>query len=168
MVQLYTGDGKGKTTAAVGLCVRAVSAGLRVLFVQFLKSGTSAELAGLKQLGVAVPEGRPFPSFADPSDKEGMERLRANQSGLFEQSAALAGQFDLAVFDEILVAVSMGLVPEQALLAFAEKEGGRRELVFTGRGATGRLMDTADYVSEVKMRKHPYEKGVAARRGIEF
>ena len=168
MVQIYTGDGKGKTTAAVGLCVRAASAGLQVLFVQFLKGGASSELEGLRRLGVTVPEGHPFLGFADPSDEAGMERLRADQRRLLEESAAQAGQFELVVFDEVLVAVHLGLVPEEALLDFLSKEGERRELVFTGRGATARLMDAADYVSEVVMRKHPYTKGAAARKGIEF
>ena len=169
MVHIYTGDGKGKTTAATGLCVRAVSAGLRVLFVQFLKSGTSSERKGLKQLGVVVPEGRPFPGFADPSDKKGMSRLKENQSALLQESIQWAEDYDLVVLDEVLVAVSMDLVPEEALLAFIKSAGQQKELVLTGRGATDTLMAEADYVSEVTMRKHPYlTKGQPARKGIEF
>ena len=169
MVQIYTGDGKGKTTAAVGLCVRVASAGLRVLFVQFLKSGTSSELDGLKKLGVTVPLGRPFPGFADPSDSAGMERLRENQTALFEESVQQAQQYDLVVLDEVLVAAGMGLVPEERLLSLAAQQGQDRELVFTGRGATDRLMEAADYVSEVVMHRHPYvTKGLQARKGIEY
>lgn len=165
MLHIYTGDGKGKTTAAAGLSVRASSAGLRVLFAQFLKDETSAERKGLAALGVTVLGGFPFVGFL--TDEGQKAAAKKNAEALFAAVNARADQFDLVVLDEVLAALSLGLIERDALLAFIEKMRDR-ELVLTGRDADKQLCGLADYVTEMKCLKHPYEKGLPAREGIEF
>lgn len=166
-VHIYTGDGKGKTTAALGLILRAVGAGWKALLVQFLKKGEFSEVKGLRMLGDRVDilqfgTGmfvRGKPSALDISNAE---------NGLSRTGELLAtGAYDLVVLDEINVAVRMGLVDEDAVLELIAARPDDVELILTGRGATDGLQARADLVTECRMIKHYYQKGLGARLGIE-
>lgn len=169
MIHIYTGDGKGKTTAAIGLCVRALGAGLRVFFAQFMKDGTSSEIAFLRQ---CAPER--FHCFCrgsgkfiyGPPAKEEIERAAQTLEALV--SALKSGSFDLVFADEIFGALHAKLLTEQDILALTESRTGATELILTGRNAPQALLDRADLVSEIFCRKHYYTKGRPALKGIEF
>ena len=167
MIHIYTGDGKGKTTAACGMALRAAGKGMRVLVVQFLKDGKSGEICAFenfKNITVMVAETQGF--LWDMTEKEKEETKSAHEN-LFETAIAKANDFDVVVFDEILGAISAGMIDETAVLEFL-KTGPEPEIVLTGRDAGEKMIELADYVSEIKCVKHPMEKGVPARQGIEY
>lgn len=166
LVHLYWGDGKGKTTAAIGLAVRALGRGLRVAIVQFLKDGGSGELAPLRRLGAAVYSGMSGTKFVFQMTEEEKAKARTLHTELLRQ--ALAGPCDLLVLDEACAACQLEMV-DQALLqkAVLERPAGR-EVVLTGRDPADWMLQAADYATEMRCHKHPYEQGVAARRGVEF
>lgn len=166
-VQVYTGDGKGKTTAAIGLAVRAAGAGYRVYIGQFLKKGHYSEITALERFGdrIAVAQfGTGRFVVGQPDDAERQSAAK----GLAALKAAMAsGDYDVVIMEEANMAVAFGLIQEADLLAaIAEKSAGV-ELVITGRGATDAVMAAADLVTEMKAVKHYFAKGVAARPGIE-
>jgi cob(I)alamin adenosyltransferase len=167
--QIYTGDGKGKTTAAVGLAVRAAGNGLGVFMGQFIKDMEYGEVSVLRGLpGVEVVlfgtgEGCFIGREPGPGDaaaaQEGVRRIR---------DAMLSGRYDLVIADEINVAFSLGLLSEDDLLSLAEGRPGDVELVFTGRGAPQCCLDRADLITEMRELRHYYaQKGLEARAGIE-
>lgn len=168
LVHIYTGAGKGKTTASVGLAVRAVGAGMRVAFVQFVKGGReSSELASLRRLGVVVTR----PATASSGLMRGAATqcdAEAAEAALAATRAALAGGFDLVVLDEACVAAAKGLVDPAELAAGIRDRAAHVEVVLTGRGAPSELLELADYISELQLHRHPYERGVRARKGIEY
>lgn len=169
MVQIYCGDGKGKTSAAVGLAVRATGAGLSVLFAQFLKTGDSAELAALRRLGsvdVALPA-RSFGFVWTLSDAK-KDQMCEVYDGFWRELMERAAGYDVFVADELLDAINLGLVDGQEVLAWLRGRPVGLEAVLTGRDPAPELVELADYVSEVKKVKHPFDRGVAARRGIEY
>jgi len=166
-VQVYTGDGKGKTTAALGLALRAAGAGLRVYIGQFIKNADYSELRILRRLADAITIEQyglgcmliHAPTAAD---------IDAARRGLAAIDAALtAGTFDLVIADEINVACALGLLDERDLLGLMARRPPAVELVLTGRGAPAPVLDRADLVTEMRSVKHYYERGVPARRGIE-
>jgi len=165
MLHLYWGNGKGKTTAAMGLALRALGHGRRVVIVQFLKDGTSGEIAPLRAAGAAVyacPNAK-FTWLMDEADKAAAREASARALG-----QALAEPFDLLVLDEACAALKSGILDEALLrraVAFA-KNG--REVVLTGRDPAPWLQDAADYSTEMRAHKHPYADGVAAREGVEY
>ena len=168
MIHLYCGDGKGKTTAACGLALRMRGAGGRVLFVQFFKSGRSSEIAMLERCGIdtlfpAVHYGR----FRMLNDSQ-KEEIAAEYTRMLTKIAAQAASYDLIVLDEAVSASRHGALPLAPLLTFLKEEGSRREIVLTGREPLPQLAEAADYQTEMRKIKHPYEKGVKARKGIEF
>ena len=170
LVMVYTGDGKGKTTAALGLVLRAVGHGFRAKIIQFMKGDESyGEVQAVRSYlpGVEL-EQHGLPTFVDPNSPA-REDLELSARGMEAARAAVeSGEYDLVVLDEINVAVSFGLVPEGAVLDLLEKRPTWVDLVLTGRGATRRVMEAADMVSEVKEIKHHYQAGVEARAGIEY
>ena len=165
MLHLYWGNGKGKTTAAMGLALRALGHGRRVVIVQFLKGGTSGEIAPLRAAGAAVyacPNAK-FTWLMDEADKAAAREASARALG-----QALAEPFDLLVLDEACAALKSGILDEALLrraVAFA-KNG--REVVLTGRDPAPWLQDAADYSTEMRAHRHPYADGVAAREGVEY
>ncbi|NLL64879.1 MAG: cob(I)yrinic acid a,c-diamide adenosyltransferase [Clostridiaceae bacterium] len=169
---IYCGDGKGKTTACVGLSVRAASHGLRVLFCQFLKSGTSGELSVLKTLPtVEVISGEPINRFSWEMTEEEKQITRDfNDARLQEISARMKqNEFDLVVLDEVIGTIGAGLVDINVLLKLIEEKPATCELVMSGRNPAEELLEVADYVSEIMARKHPFEtSGITGRKGIEF
>lgn len=169
MVQIYCGDGKGKTSAAVGLAVRAAGAGLSVLFAQLLKTGDSAELAALRRIGgidVALPA-QSFGFVWTLSDAEKVQ-MREVYAAFWRELAERAEGYDAFVADELLDAINLGLIDGQEVLAWLRGRPVGLEAVLTGRDPAPELVELADYVSEVQKVKHPFDRGVAARRGIEY
>ena len=167
MIHIYTGDGKGKTTAACGMALRAAGRGMRVLVVQFLKSGNSGEICAFENFsGITVMSAETKGFLWDMSEEEKQE-TKSEHEKLFKTAAERALDFDVVVFDEILGAISAGMIDETKVIEFL-KTGPELEIVLTGRDASEKLIELADYVSEIKCIKHPMEKGVPARRGIEY
>jgi cob(I)alamin adenosyltransferase len=169
MIHIYCGDGKGKTTAALGLILRHVGAGGKAVLAQFLKSTPTGELAALEKLGVPVYRNElPHGFFPDMSD-EMKAKVRVMHDRTLTEAARLArsNECSLLVLDELSPALSLGLVDREAALALLDDHG-NAELVITGRGPDEELLARADYVTEMKLVKHPYEKGAKARKGIEF
>ncbi|MDR3116149.1 MAG: cob(I)yrinic acid a,c-diamide adenosyltransferase [Treponema sp.] len=176
LIHLYIGDGKGKTTAAVGLSVRAAGRDKQVLFAQFLKSSFTGELGSLEKLGVRVIRSTLALGFTHQMNEETRARCKAEQRQILEKiRAALYGETrepgigepDLVVLDEALDAVNTGMLDEGDLRSLVETKAPALELVLTGRNPPLWLLDAADYVSEIKKIKHPYDRGIPARLGIE-
>lgn len=164
MLHLYWGDGKGKTTAAMGLALRALGHGQNVTVVQFLKDGSSGEIALLRRCGASV-HACPNAKFTWLMTDDERAAARANNTAALR--AALAEPFDLLVLDEACAACQNGLVEEE-LLKQAAAAGKGREVVFTGRKPADWMQAAADYSTEMRAVKHPYTQGVAAREGVEF
>ncbi len=166
-IQIYTGDGKGKTTAALGLALRAAGAGLKVYIAQFIKSGDTSEIKALgrhsdritiEQFGLGrFIKGEPSPQDIEAA-RQGMRAIR---------SALASGDYQVVVMEEANVAAACGLFAVDEILAVMAEKPVDVELVVTGRGADPRVIDRADLVTEMKAVKHYYQAGVAARTGIE-
>lgn len=166
MIQVYYGDGKGKTTAAVGAAVRALGAGWRVRFVQFLKNGDSSEVAVLRRAGVDYSHSpEPYALFSSP-EGEARKRLAAAYATLLAQVGQQAADFELIVLDEVLDALDMGLLDGDALLALLNDTS--CEWVLTGHTLPPAVAAVADYVTHMVAERHPYAHGTPARRGVEF
>lgn len=168
-VQIYTGNGKGKTTAALGLSLRAVGRGLRVCFFQFIKGGGpyGEQMAAekLAPLFTIIQTGRP----GWVNTKDITEDRRLAQEALQKATGLLtSGTFDLFVCDEIIGAAGFGLVDCEQILELIRLKPERTELVLTGRNADPRLVEAADLVTEMREIKHYYKAGVTARAGIEM
>ncbi len=174
MIHVYHGEGKGKTTAAMGLALRAAASGKKVLVCQFLKDGSSGEIRLLKNLGeVRVLHDEPPIKFSFRMNDEERAASRAqhdkNLAACVE--ALRAGDADLVVLDEALGALSCELLdPELVKQALDQARGAEDgpELVLTGRNPPQFVLDAADYVTQMACERHPYQQGVPARRGIEF
>jgi len=175
LVQIYTGDGKGKTTAAFGLALRAAGQGNKVLIYQFLKPPTidigerfalqlGAVRIRVESLDVAWDMAK---SLDD--EKAGAE-MRAAISEVLERIAETAEKrfYDCIILDEIVFCLSKGLAKLEDVKNIIDRRDSRVEIVLTGRGATDELIAMADLVTEMKNIKHPFDKGISARRGIEF
>ena len=167
-VQIYTGNGKGKTTAALGLALRAVGRGLTVCIIQFIKGGgpygehfAAERLAPLLTI---IATGRPGWVNRDNPDPED---VRLAREALQRAEEALAGGYDLVILDEVIGAVGFGLLSVDDLLALMARRPATVELVLTGRNADERLIAAADLVTEMREVKHYYRAGVPSRVGIE-
>jgi cob(I)alamin adenosyltransferase len=169
LVHLYCGDGKGKTTAAVGLTVRAAGAGKRVLFTQFFKPGNSSEIAVLRTLpNVTTCHADTVQGFFRSMSPAQRAQAARDYTALLRDVLARAAEFDLLVLDEAVSACNHGVIPEAELLDFLDRRPETTEVVLTGREPSEALLARADYVTEMCKRRHPFDAGVAARRGIEF
>jgi cob(I)alamin adenosyltransferase len=167
-VQVYTGNGKGKTTAALGLGLRASGDGLMVFMLQFMKGRRYSEIDAIENIDnfTIVQHGRDeFVSKKDPARididlaLDGFEKAK---------EVLLSGEYDLVILDELNVAVDFGLIPLDDALKLIKDKPEHVELVLTGRGAPEEFMELADLVTEMREIKHFYQKGVEARKGIEF
>ena len=169
MIHLYYGDGKGKTTAGVGLAVRAAGAGMRVLFAQFFKDGSSSEIRVLSSLpGVeTVHPGLHYGRWRTMNDGQRAE-IGESYRAMFAGIASRAADFDLVVLDEAVSAYGYGVLDRSAVTDFLRAEGQNREIVLTGRNPAPELLALADYATEMRKEKHPFDSGVTARRGVEY
>ena len=169
LIHVYAGEGQGKTSAAVGLATRARGAGLSVLLAQLFKEEPS-EIKSLKKLAVkCVHYSLTHPYFKKYSDKALEEKAKGCQD-FVEKAFKLArkDKYDVLILDEIGPALSYALITSDALASLIEAKPRKTELVLTGRGIPDSIMELADYVTELTLKKHPYNQGVLARKGIDF
>jgi cob(I)alamin adenosyltransferase len=169
LVQIFTGDGKGKTSAAIGAAVRALGQGLRVYIGFFMKGGyPSGERSILSRLDNVTVESFGTGGFVDRADIKPEEKEQAKRGLAAAHKALLSGNYDLVVLDELNVAVAWGLVELDEVLKLIDARPGGVELIITGRQADSKLIKAADLVTEMLKIKHPYDEGVKARKGIEY
>lgn len=174
LVLVHTGEGKGKTTAAIGLAVRAWGNGFRILILQFIKgSWKYGELAALKALAEIDGRIEIRPSgigFTRKATAEEMTTHRKKAQAALQEAASemTSGQWDMIVLDEINYALKFGLLEEQEVLELLSQKPTDLHLVLTGRDALPAVIDRADLVTEMKLIKHPFQKGIRAQKGIEF
>ena len=173
LVHVYTGDGKGKTTAALGMAFRAAGWGLKTLFIQFIKGGFRyGELASAEGMGKLIeirPLGRGFiKDCTSPADCP-EDRAAAEDALGIAQGELAVGDHALVVLDEVLYALKLELIDPARVAEAVRARAKGVEVVMTGRGPVpDELLDLADYVTEMKAHKHPYDSGIKARKGVEF
>ena len=168
-VQIYTGGGKGKTTAALGLAMRAAGAGLRVFMGEFIKEMEYGEIGILRDRFPEVDVELFGIEAGCIIDREvSAEDIEAAKAGLARvREVLMSGDYDVVILDELTIPVSMGLLDEDEVVALMDGKPEGTELVITGRGATEKMIGHADLVTEMKEIKHYYRQGVLSRRGIE-
>ena len=172
LVHIYTGDGKGKTTSAIGLGIRAYGRGMRVLMVQFLKGADTGELKTIEKL---APDFKIYRSleqktfFWKMTDEQKLQ-LKESVESTFEYAvnAAKSGEWNMIIMDELMGTLSNGLLDTDIVADFILSRPEGLELVMTGRNPPDKLVELADYVSIINAHKHPFQKGIPARKGIEF
>lgn len=170
LVHIYCGDGKGKTTAAVGLAVRCAGRGNKVLLVQFLKSRDSGELYSLAKLpDIEVMRGKESKKFTFQMNEEEKHALLIEHNKMFEQVLAKIknGGYSLLILDEVIGALNAKVFEMPKLIEFLRHKPENLEVVLTGRNPAPELVEIADYVSEMRKVKHPMDRGIMAREGIE-
>jgi len=171
LIHVYTGEGKGKTTAAFGLAVRAAGHNKKVLILQFLKGGSqnSGEAVAVKKFGIKIITFKEqiSPLFNPEADLTDLKRS-VKESLKFTIEEIKNGGYDMIILDEFNNLLGRGLTTMKDAKNIIESKPGNVELVFTGRNAPDELVDIADYVTETRMIKHPFNKGRKARKGIEF
>ena len=169
MVQLYYGFGKGKTSAAAGAAIRAAGNGMRVIFAQFFKDGKSGEIKVLRDIpGITVllpkSDYKLFENMTDMRKKEIFEDYTKLLRSVFERE----NDCDMIILDEALDAYTGGFVDRELFLSCIKSCRDKLEIIVTGHAKSDDIADAADYVTEFTAVRHPYEKGVKARRGIEY
>jgi len=172
LIHVYTGEGKGKTTAAFGLAMRAAGHGKKVLILQFLKSrvNSSGEINAAKKIAnikVIKFKGQTTPLF-DPKVRMPELKKSVREAIALSIKEIKSDLYDLVILDEFNALLSNGFATMKDLNSIIKEKTERLDLVFTGRGAPKELIKIADYATEMRMVKHPYSKGIKARRGIEF
>ena len=168
-IQIYTGNGKGKSTAAIGQAVRAAGCGLRTYIVQFMKEFPYSEIKSLKHLKewITIKQfcGDEFVYKKEPPDNIEMDKA---QRGLASAKAKmLSGKYDIIILDEVCVSIYFGLFSDEEILTFIKQKPDNVELILTGRYCPDKLLDKADLVTEMNEVKHYYQDGVTSRKGIE-
>ena len=166
LVHVYTGDGKGKTTAALGLAIRAAGQDMKVAFIQFIKGEPCGEHIFVKQYHpfeiVQISSGDSFQKSKQQLSQE------AQQTLTYAMEQILSGSYDIVVLDEIFAAVNQGLITTKQVLDLLDSKPATVELVLTGRNAPPEITQRADLVTEMLMIKHPFLGGLGPRRGIEY
>jgi cob(I)alamin adenosyltransferase len=167
MTHIYTGEGKGKTTAAIGLAVRAAGRGKRVVIVQFLKGSATGESDALMRIpNITLLRNARNYGFFSAASEEDRAKMRAEHNANLQ--TALTLPYDMLILDEACAAYNLGAVDRGAIDALVLQPLQDRELVLTGRDAPEHLLVAADYVSEVRKVKHPFDTGMNAREGVEY
>ncbi|SHF14730.1 cob(I)alamin adenosyltransferase [Desulfofundulus australicus DSM 11792] len=171
LILVFTGNGKGKTTAALGMGLRAWGQGMRVLVLQFIKGGWRyGELNVPPRLGERFEIRQLGEGFTRAGNGKTMEDHREAARHALEEAGKeiTAGNFDLIILDEILYALKFGLITLEEVMALLDKKPSHLHLVLTGRDAPPEIIDRADLVTEMREVKHHYRKGIKAQRGVEF
>ena len=170
LIHIYCGNGKGKTTAALGLALRCAGRGNKVLFVQFLKSRPTGELSSLKCISnIELMRGKEIMKFTFQMTDEEKQQVLLEHEQLFDRVVEKCKEekIDLLILDEVVGACNTGVFNMDRLIDFMKNKPYSMEMVLTGRDPRPELIELADYVSEIKKIKHPYDKGIPARTGIE-
>lgn len=167
LIQVYSGNGKGKTTAAIGQSIRAKASGLRVLFIFFFKDSPK-EAALMEKAGIDVKFFAPHDPLFFPDSTEAKMREETIEGMEYAARILIDRTYDIVILDEILIALKSQYISEEELLGLIEKKSGQTELIITGRGITDKIRNIADLVSDIKKIKHPYDHGIQARQGIEI
>lgn len=170
LIHLYCGDGKGKTTAAMGLALRSIGRHKKVVIAQFLKDGTSGECQFLsRQEGVTLLAANPVGKFSFAMTEAEKQQTKEAIVRMFEAATQYAVRENafLLVMDEVCAAITCGFLEEEKVLSFLQQKPDTLEVAMTGREPSARLQAQADYISEVCKRKHPFDRGIMAREGIE-
>ena len=166
---VFTGNGKGKTTAALGTVLRAAGYGQKIYIVFFLKGKRdSGEFVTLSKLPGVVVSRFGLRAFADPKNVKPEEKIQARKAFSAARKAVMSGEYQLVVMDEINVAVSYNLVNPNEVIELIKEKPPHVDLILTGRYADNRVLEAADLVTEMVNVKHPFEKGIKARKGIEY
>ena len=171
LIHLYTGEGKGKTTAALGLALRAAGQNVPVVILQFLKGRPTGDLASLERIPqITLLRGEEGLGFASAMTPEQRERCKSRHNEMLRLGLAAAreGRCGLLILDEVTGALNHRLLEEAPLRAYLQNPAPGVELVLTGRNPPDWLLDRADYVTEMKKLRHPYDRGITAREGVEF
>ncbi len=171
LIHLYTGDGKGKTTAAIGLAVRAAGAGMKVVFAQFMKGRDTSELKSLSSLeGVTIVRNDEDLGWFKKNDKEQADRYTQVHNNILDEieTFIMNGECDVLILDEVTYPYNYGIIDKERLQALIKDKPEELEIVLTGRNAPEFMTEAADYLTEMKCHKHPYQQGIQARYGIEF
>ncbi|MFI3174058.1 MAG: cob(I)yrinic acid a,c-diamide adenosyltransferase [Bacillota bacterium] len=168
-LHIYAGDGKGKTTASIGLALRALGCGKKVVFCQFFKNGTSGEVEALQTFEnlTYLKSDTAFPMIFDMTEEQ-KSLAKTCYLELFEQASQLAKESDMIVFDEIISTYNLGFFDKEYVIETLRKMKEYCEVVTTGRDPSEELCEIANYISDIKSIKHPYDQGLQARLGIEF
>lgn len=169
LVHIYCGNGKGKTTAATGLAVRASGFGKKVVFCQFFKNGSSCEIKTLEKLEniVLLHCKKSYGLFCNMDEEEKISAGK-DYSELLEKAILEAKDADLLVLDEAVSSCNHNIISEERVIRFLSEKPKNLEVVLTGRNPSEKLINAADYVTEMKKIKHPFDKSMPARKGIEF
>jgi len=167
LVQIYTGGGKGKTTAALGLAIRAAGHDLKIAIIHFMKIWNYGEVKSLKKLGIDLFR-YGTKELIDPKNPSPIDFEEANKALSKAEELIEKGDYDILILDEINVAVDFSLIPLKRVIDLLDKKSDNLELVLTGRNCPKELIERADLVSLIDEVKHPYQKGLKARKGIEF
>lgn len=166
LIHLYWGEGKGKTTAAMGLALRALGNGKRVVIVQFLKGGDSGEIPLLRSLGATVYRGKSGQKFVYQMSEAEKAQTRDMQTENLRR--ALADTADLLILDEACAACRLNMVEESQLRQAVLEKPMEQELVLTGREPADWMREAADYSTEMRCHRHPFKQGIGARKGVEY
>lgn len=168
-IHIYYGDGKGKTTAAMGQAIRAAGCGLRVLVFQFMKDNSSSERRVLEQISkITCLPGRSRVKFFSQMNGDEKAEAKHYYTKALDEIVKFCAPFDVLVLDEILDVVHYKLLNEDKLLSFLQHKPRGLEIVMTGHEVSERLLEIGDYVTLMQKQKHPFDKGKLAREGIEF
>lgn len=169
MVQIYYGDGKGKTTAAMGSAVRAAGAGLKVLIVQFLKDGSSSERQVLQHIdNITMLPCPKHIKFTNSMTAEEKQQAMAQMKELFAQTKAATSNYDMVIADEVFSLVDTEFIEPIEIASLVYGTPKSCELILTGHSVSDSMLKLADYVSQIKKVRHPYDNGINARKGIEY
>lgn len=172
LVQIYTGNGKGKTTASIGLGVRAYGNGLKVIMIQFLKSGVTGELNVLNKLGenFKVYRFEKEKDFTWNLTEEQKDELKKeiNEGFNFAKKVVEENNCDMLILDEVMAAINGGYIQEDEVIKLLNNKNDKMEIVLTGRNVSERIAEKSDLITEMKEVKHYFQKGIPARQGIEF
>lgn len=169
LIHVYCGDGKGKTSAAIGLMIRAAGRKKRILLVRFLKNEDSGELFILDRISeisrIRMPEGYGFYWTLTEEEKV---RMKEDYRKVWDEIEKQAKDYEILVMDEFAAAFAHGLIPQERALEFLRERPESLEVVLTGRNPDDRICELADYISEIHAVKHPFGQGIPAREGIEY
>lgn len=170
LIHIYFGDGKGKTTTGMGLVTRAAGYGCKVLLYQFMKNNRTSERRILEKVdNITIVDGLEQEKFSFQMTPEEKKERRQYYNSQFQKvtEMAVSGDYDVLFLDETIYTVSAGLLDEEPVLEFLKKKPDKLEVILTGNTPSEALIEAADYVSQIKKIKHPFDKGQGSRMGIE-